>query len=269
MRPDSLFVIGLGPAGGSVAWGAVQAGVARVIGHDRVRSDAIQALRAGAVHAVVDRLEDGLKEAQLVVLASGGADLLSRIAPKLRPDAFVTTLAQVAAPAVAAATTAGIAPRWAASHPLRLPVGEGFEEARAEAFRGVVVCVTTAGAAGDDAGREVMHFWESVYEAEAVRMSVEEHDRRIAWMDQLPALLATLHAEALGRGPLRAATVGGGAARLHALVPAADLAAELVANRIALLEALRGASESMEELRQALHAGDPAAVAAFLARGSR
>lgn len=269
MRPDTLFVIGLGPAGGSVAWGAVQGGVTRVVGYDRVRGDAVQALRAGAVHALTDRLEDGVRDAEMVVIAAGGSDLLGRISSRLRAEAFVTTLAQVAAPAVSAATTAGVVERWAASHPLRLPVGEGFEEASAEIFRGAVVNVTTAGPAGDAAAREVMHFWESVYGAEAVRMSVEEHDRRLAWMDQVPGLLAALHADALSRGALGAATLGGAAARLAALAPAGSSAEEFVTNRPALAAALAQVAGSLDELRQLIDRGDRDALAAYLARGRR
>jgi 3-phosphoshikimate 1-carboxyvinyltransferase len=271
MRPDSLFVIGLGPAGGSVAWGAVEGGVGRVVGYDRVRSDAVQALRAGAVHAVADRLEDGLRGAQMVVIASGGVEALQRLAPKLAPDTLVTTLAQVAAPVAAAATSAGLGPRWAASHPARLPVGEGFEDARADAFRGTMVAVTALTPSGDAAGSEVMHFWESVYDARAVRMTVEEHDRRIAWMDQLPALLAAIHGDALSRGSLGGATTGGAAARLAALAPDEGAARALMDNRVALLAALDGASRALDELRRALERGDPAEVAELLlrARGKR
>lgn len=269
MRPDSLFVIGLGPAGGSVAWGAAQGGVTRVVGYDRVRGDAIQALRAGAVHSIADRLEDGMRDAEMVVIATSGPDFLGRIAPRLRPNAFVTTLAQVAAPAAALATAAGVADRWAASHPMRLPVGDGFEGADAHIFRGAVVNVTTAGPAGDDAAREVMHFWESVYGAEAVRMSVSEHDRRLAWMDQLPALLATVHADALLRDELGAATAGGGAARLRDAASDERSAPELIANRAALLEAIRVLEVSLNELHRLIQRGDPAALSAFLARGRR
>lgn len=269
MRPGTLFIVGLGPLGGSVAWGAVQGGVARVVGYDRVRGDAIQALRAGAVHAVAEKLEEGIRDAEMVVIASGGEDLLGRIASRLRPGAFVTTLAQVAAPMAAAARAAGVADRWAASHPLRLPVGEGFEGASAALFRGAVVNVTTSGPAGDAAGAEVMHFWESVYGAEAVRMSVEEHDRRIAWMDQLPALLAALHADALARGSLGAATVGGAAARLSVLAPLEGAAAECLANRVALTEALEVAAASLAELRRLVDQGDAEALVTFLARGRR
>lgn len=269
MRPDTLFVIGLGPAGGSVAWGAVRGGVTRVVGYDRVRGDSVQALKAGAVHALVDRLDDGMRDAEMVVITSGGLDLLGRIAPRLRPGAFITTLAQVAAPAAGAATVAGVADRWAASHPLRLPVGEGFEGASADLFHGSVVNVTTAGPTGDDASREVMHFWESVYGAEAVRMSVDEHDRRLAWMDQLPALLAALHADALARGSLGAATLGSTAVRLGALAPEESAVAELLANRSALIEALTGTAGSLDALRQLLEAGDAAGLAHFLGRGRR
>ena len=269
MRPDTLFVIGLGPIGGSVAWGAVHGGVARVVGYDRVRGDAVQALRAGAVHLVVDRVEEGMRDAQMVVIAAGGSDLLGRLAPLLRAEAFITTLAQVAAPGAASALKAGVADRWAASHPLRLPVGEGFDGAAADIFHGAVIDVTTAGPMGDGAGREVMHFWESVYGAEAVRMTVEEHDRRLAWMDQLPGLLAALHADALARGSLSAATLGGAAERLAALAPPRGTAAELLANRAALAEALGAAGGSLETLTRLLAAGDAEGLAAWLARGRR
>ena len=44
MRPSSLTVIGLGAIGGSLAWQARLAGVARVVGYSPSRAEAVEAL---------------------------------------------------------------------------------------------------------------------------------------------------------------------------------------------------------------------------------
>ena len=258
MRPDTLLVIGLGPAGGSVAWGAMQGGVPRVVGYDRVRGDAIQALRAGAVHAIADRLEDAVAEAQLVVVAGGGPETLARVAPRLAPEAFVTTIGQVGAPAARVAVGAGVADRWAASHPRHLPAGRAFEDARPEAFAEAMVAVASLPGIGERAGSEVRHFWESVFGAEAVQMTVEDHDRRLAWMEHLPALLAAAYAAALADGPLRAATIGGAAARLHALAPDAEAMAAIAANREAVGGALAAVQAALRTLEARSGGGEGA-----------
>src|SRR5437868_10232633 len=165
MRPESLLVVGLGPVGGSLAWTAVRAGIPRVVGFSSERRDAVQAVSAGAVHEIADRLEWALPAADLVVVAlpGGGAELFGRIAIHLRPAAFVTSVVDLALPAARAAASAALATRWAGSHPLRTIVGEGFAAARPEPYRGAVVYVAPVSVAeGEGADREVMHFWEDV-----------------------------------------------------------------------------------------------------------
>src|SRR5512141_2403872 len=121
MRPDSLLVIGLGPVGGSLAWAAVRSGVPRVVGFSPERRDAVQAVSAGAVHEIADRLDSAARAADFVIVASpvGGAELLGRLSPHLTSGAFVTSVVDLARPAASAANAAGLASQWAASHPLR------------------------------------------------------------------------------------------------------------------------------------------------------
>ena len=49
MRPSSIGVIGLGAIGGSIAWQARLAGVARVIGYSPRSTETVQALKASAI----------------------------------------------------------------------------------------------------------------------------------------------------------------------------------------------------------------------------
>lgn len=274
MRPESLLVIGLGPAGGSLAWTAIRAGVPRVVGYSSERRDAVQAVSAGAVHEIADRLEPAVGVADLVIVASpaGGTELLARLAPHLTPAAFATSIVDLAAPAAAAAIGAGLGPKWAASHPLRAGNGQGFAAARPELFHGAVVYVAPATPAeGDGAAREVMHFWSDVVGAQPVRIAPDAHDRTVGWMEQLPYLLAASVSSAFGARGLGAMSWGSDARAMTD--PAGQdpvlLAGTLLANRAAVQEALAATSGALGALADALTAGDQGRLVRLLEEARR
>ncbi len=273
MRPDVLAVIGLGPVGGSLAWSAVRAGVPRVVGFSRERGDAVQALTTGAVHELADRPESALRGADLVVVALPGdrGELLGRLAPHLAPHAFLTSVVDIVRPIAAAAVSAGLSTRWAASHPLQSVPGEGFAAARPEPFRGAVVHVTPVDPSGDPAVREVMHFWDDLLGAESVRMALEEHDVRVAWMEQLPRLLGVAVAEVYGAHGLGAVTWGSEARRVTDLAAhdTANLADALISNRAAVSEAIAATTGALGALATAIAAGDQERVVALLEAARR
>jgi prephenate dehydrogenase len=271
MRPDSLAVIGLGPVGGSIAWAALRAGVPRVVGSARNRGDAVQALKAGAVHEIADRAELAVCSADLVVLADPGADQLVRLAAHFPGHATITTIADLATPAAAAAVQAGVSARWASSHPLRAIAGEGFAAARPDPFTGSVVYVAPADRSGDQAVREVMHFWNDVLGAEPVRIEVADHDERLGWMEHLPRLLATAVASAYASKGLGAATWGSDARALTdlALADPTRSAELLMANRDVVRAAVRATAGALEALGAAIDSGDRARVIALLESARR
>ena len=273
MRPDSLAVIGLGPTGGSIAWSAVRAGVPRVIGHARERGDAVQALKAGAVHELADGAEDAARGADLVVIAlpGGGGDLLAKLAPHVPSASFITNLVDVARPVADAASAAGLTTQWASSHLLQGVPGEGFAAARPDPFRGVVVYVSPARTEGDGAAREVMHFWDDVLGAEPVRVAPADHDQRIGWMEQLPRLLAAAVTEAYGANGLGPTTWGREARGMTDLVagdPAA-VARDLISNREAVQAALGATTGALAILGAAIAAGDQRRVVLLLEEARR
>lgn len=270
MRPNSLAVVGLGAIGGSLAWQARRAGIPSVIGYDPDRAHGVQALKSGAVHDIVDSPARAVAGAELVVLAAPlGATLtlLNQLGPQLAPGALVTDVASLKAPVIARACEAGLASRFAGSHPFAGTHVSGWEGARADLLNGALVYVCSTGPEGEPALREIIDFWESVLSCHPVRIDPAAHDRQLAWTSHLPQAVASALAHALSGNPeLRGATFGTGmrdTSRLAASPPEVwvDI---LLHNRGAMLEALGVMDAELATLRGMLAAGDRAALKAWL-----
>jgi prephenate dehydrogenase len=260
MRPDTLTIIGLGAVGSTLARHAREAGVARVVGYTGSRGEAVRALKTNAVDHLAERLEDAVREAQVVIVAqtvSAASITLSKFGPVLAEGSWVTTVGSLVIPLAQIARERGLASRWAASHHLGLPeVGAG-RDLDPKVLPGAVTYVSPAGPEGETAAREVMDLWETVFGAHPVLISPEEHDERLGWLVHLPvALAAALGASYGARGlgavawgvEAREATEFGG--------DPAGQAAALVANKEVLLAALDGMTGAMRQMRAALQAGD-------------
>ena len=133
-------------------------------------------------------------------------------------------------------------------------------------FRGSVVYVSPASPEGDEAAREVIHFWEDLVGAEGVRVAAEEHDRRAGWMEQLPRLLAAAASAGYGANGLGATSWGREARMLTDLIaedPSA-LARMLLANRTNVQEGLVATSGILARYAAAIGAGDEAGLAALI-----
>ena len=270
MRPASLTVIGLGAIGGSLAWQARRAGVARVVGYSPSRSEAVQALAASAVTDLADSPVKAVRGADLVVLAvppRATIDLIGRLASVLEPGAILTDVCSVKAPVVARAREAGLGGRFAGGHPLAGTHASGFSAARPDRLRGCVVYVSETGEdRGDRPARAVMSFWEQVIEAAPILIDAAAHDRQLAWTSHLPQAVASALAKALGDRELGGVSYGPGArdtTRLAGSSP--DLWVDiLLYNQPALDDALARVGASLAELRRILAAGDSAALRAYL-----
>ena len=144
MRPSSLAVVGLGAIGGSLAWQARLAGVARVVGYSASRAEAVEALKASAITEMADTPGRAVRGADLVVLAvppRATIDLIGRLGPALEPGAVLTDVCSVKGPVMARAMEAGLTARFAGGHPLAGTHDSGFSAARPDRLRGCVVYV--------------------------------------------------------------------------------------------------------------------------------
>lgn len=271
MRPDSLAVIGLGAIGGSLAWQARLAGVARVVGYSPVRAESVQALKAGALSDIADTAELAASQASLVILAAppaGTLELIDRLGPSLAPRAILSDVTSVKAPVVARAVAAGLGDRFAGAHPFAGTHGSGWEFARPDRFRDGLVYVTATGTgSGDRTAREIMDFWAEVLEAHPVLIDAAAHDRQLAWTSHLPQAVAYGLARVLAAREFGGASLGTGArdtTRLAGSNP--DLWVDIfLLNRAAITEALEQAEGELRTMRELIAGGKRERLREFLA----
>jgi prephenate dehydrogenase len=263
-------VIGLGAIGGSLAWQARRAGVARVVGYSPSRAEAVEALKATAITEMADTPARALRGADLAVLAvppRATLELIGRLAPALEPGGVLTDVCSVKQPIMSRAADAGLAGRFAGGHPLAGTHDSGFGAARPDRLRGCVVYVSEL--PGDRAApaRAVMGFWREVLEAEPILIDPEAHDRQLAWTSHLPQAVAYALAHALAARRLGGVSYGAGArdtTRLAASSPEMWLDI-LRLNQPALDQALEAAGAALAELRTILAADDAGALERYLA----
>lgn len=272
--PASLGIIGLGAIGGSLAWCARDAGIPRICAYSRSTADLIEALKRGAITDAADTPAAAARGADLVVLAAppdATRALLAKVGAWLAPGALVTDVASVKQAILASATAAGLADRFAGSHPLAGTHATGFPAATPTMLRGIIVYVCDTGTAGGDhAARAVIGFWERVAGAATIRIDAAAHDAQLAWTSHLPQAVASALGAAMAERNLGGVSFGSGArdtTRLAASDP--DLWVEiLLANAGPVAEALAATERSLDALRAALAAGDAAGVRALLARAA-
>lgn len=262
MWPDSLAVLGLGALGGSLAWQARQAGVARVIGYSASTADASQALRAGAISDRAESVARACRGASLVAVTGGPAAVirsLSELAPHLEPGAIVTDLAPVRRIVEKTVRELGLSDRHAGSSPVVAPHESGFHGAAPALFRGAMVYICHS-SPDDSAARAVARFWSDVLEAQPVTVSAGTIDERTAWRMQLPALVAAAIGNArVGHGSVAPGGAAGGRRE------ESTLQAELsLANRDEVLRALESVEEHLAALQALIAAGDRAGLQTLL-----
>jgi prephenate dehydrogenase len=270
VEPSSLAVIGLGAIGGSLAWQARLAGVARVVGYSPKPAEGIEALKAGAITELADTPARAATGADLVILAvppRATLELMEPLGTALGSGAILSDVCSVKGPILRQAVHLGLGERFAGSHPLAGTHETGFGSARPDRLRGCVVYVCASGTAGGHrAAAAVADFWERTLEASPVLIEPEAHDRQLAWTSHLPQAVAYALAKALADQGLGGVSFGAGArdtTRLAASNP--DMWVEiLLYNRGPVVEALERSEAGQAELRRLLTDGDAAGLREYL-----
>jgi prephenate dehydrogenase len=166
---------------------------------------------------------------------------------------------------------AGLATRFAGSHPLAGTHVAGWAGARPDRFADAVVYVSSTGPEGDRAAREIMNFWQSVLGAHPVLIEANDHDVQLAWTSHLPQAVASALARAVSRDAgLKGASFGSGmrdTTRLAAS-PAEMWADIFLMNQGPVREALERMEGELAQLRSLLEHGDRAGLLAFLEEGA-
>ncbi len=194
-RWETVAVLGVGLLGGSVGLGLLEQGLAhRVIGLARRRSTLNQARRQGAITSGTLLPEKAVQEAQLIVVCTPVEQIAPLVVQALRlapPEAIITDVGSVKSPVVQAVweQLPREAHRFVPAHPLAGSQHSGPRYAKADLFRDRVTVLTPVRGTSPPAVREVQEFWRALG-SRTLRLSPQEHDRRVAWTSHLPHVVA-------------------------------------------------------------------------------
>ena len=259
-----VAVVGVGLIGGSVGLAARSRLGATVRGFDP-RAD--EAVACGAIHSAHRDLGDALDGADAVFVAVPVdvlADTVATVLEQAPRSAVVTDVGSTKRTVLDAARD----PRFVGGHPLAGSEAAGVEHAREDLFDGALWYLTPTSTTSGLA-LERLHRLIAGLGAQAAAIDADTHDRMMAAVSHLPHVVANVlvaqAARALGgerlppTGPsFRDATRVAGAN--PSLWP--DI---YLSNRDALLHAIDGTVARLQEARDALAAGDRAALVAWQA----
>ena len=274
----SITIVGVGLIGGSVGLAARARQVARrVIGTGSRESTLETALRLGAIDTAIADPAAAVAEADLVVVCAPVDAIVTGVetlAPHCRPGTLITdagsTKLEIVAALDRAAATEGwpVEVRFVGSHPLAGNEKQGPAHATAELFAGRVVVVTPGQSARPDDVRRVSDFWTALG-ARVIQMSAEQHDRALAVTSHLPHLVAAAIA---GSTPEEYVTLTASGWQDTTRIASGDPALWrqiMLSNRPQLLAAVDRFAALVAQWREALDAGDAAAVERLLAEAKR
>lgn len=201
-----IAIIGLGLIGGSIGLALKQAKwrEAEVIGYVRRPEARSMALGSGAVDRVESTLEETVKSAELVIIATPVLTIegvLSQIAGDLAPGSVVTDTASTKLQVmrwVEQLVPPGI--NFVGGHPMAGKETSGIQSATADLFYKCTYCLTPALSAKPAAAETVV---DMVRQLGAVPLTIgaEEHDNLVAGISHLPLLLSAALVSATTRNP--------------------------------------------------------------------
>jgi prephenate dehydrogenase len=262
-----IAVIGVGLIGGSVALAARQRLGATVSGYDRSREAMKTALDCDALDRACATVTEAVSDAQAVFVAVPVGILPGLVAETLAaagPDCVVTDVGSTKRALVAASEDS----RFVGGHPLAGAENAGVQNARPDLFEGSTWYLTPS-AATSGVLYERLHRLLYGLGAQPTAIDAETHDRILAAVSHLPHVLANvLVSQAAG-------TLAAGGERLPATGPSfrdatrvAGAPSEIwtdiyLSNRDALAEEIDRTVSELEKIRDALTAGDGAAIGAW------
>jgi prephenate dehydrogenase len=273
-----LSVIGCGLIGGSFALALRASGqVEEVVAFDRDRASADRAKALGIADDVAATIENAVRDADLVLVATPVAQashVFASVASHLSHDAIVTDVGSTKRDVIAAARNAfGPAiDRFVPGHPIAGREVHGPDAALADLFQGKRVLLTPLIENDEATIARVSAAW-TACGGQVQTLSADEHDRVCSAVSHLPHLLAYALVAQIADAydaELKFALAGAGFrdfTRIAASSPEMwrDIA---LANRDALLEDLDAYRAQLDALRASIAARDDDALFDLFTRAS-
>lgn len=264
-------VVGTGLIGGSVLLRLRDAGL-DVTAWDPDPATRGRVRERGVV--VADTVEDAVAGRDVVFLCGPLPTLpamLARVAAVTDDSCVLTDVGSVKAEVSTAATVQGLGHRFVPGHPMAGADRAGPDAADPDLLDGAA-WVLCPGPTGLDAFRRLAGLLVDVFHARVVPMSAPEHDGAAALASHVPHVLAGALAGTVHRSALRDAvlTLAAGSFSDGTRVaggPSERTANMLLGNRERVLAELAALGVFLDELTEALRAGDAGTLADRLAEG--
>lgn len=196
-------IVGLGLKGGSLAMVLRKRRLVKeVIGIDTNETALTKALHRDIVDQAVSDLEQGLSQADLVVLAvpaHSTADVLADIPSHLQVGAVVCDLGRIKGPVLAKA--AEVLPEenpFVGCHPVVFEEEKDIDEAYPALFQGRPCILTSGDRRNEEAVKRIREVWEGAG-SKVEEMDPEVHDRLFAVLEDLPVIFLSLVSKAAGQ----------------------------------------------------------------------
>jgi prephenate dehydrogenase len=271
-RLGKVVVFGVGLIGGSFALALKKAGASgEVIGIGRSQTTLDEALRLGLIDRVGACDSATLKDADLVLLATPVGQmpaLMQAMAPHLGPQTAVTDGGSTKSDVVEAvrACLPRHLSRFVPAHPIAGAENSGAAAAKADLYVERKVVLTPLPENVPEAVERVRAAW-AACGATVHEMSPARHDQVFAAVSHLPHLLSFALVHDLAQRENREEFFRFAASGFRDFTRIAASHPEMwrdicIANKTALLGELEQYQRQLDELRQALQAGDAAALEA-------
>ncbi len=274
MALPRLLVIGVGLIGGSFALALKRAGVVgEVLGLGRDGSSLQDALQLGVIDRSVANIRDGLRGADIVVLATPVRQMQAVFASmrdSLPPGCLVTDAGSTKQDVVAAART-GLGSKvgqFIPAHPIAGREQSGVAAAEATLFdqRQVVLTPTADNDAADV--ERIAGLWRACG-ARVSSMSADQHDAVFAAVSHLPHMLAYALVEELTARDNADELLGFAAGGFRDFTRIASSSPEMwrdiaLNNRVALLREIDAYALQLSHLRELIAVGDGPALEALM-----
>jgi prephenate dehydrogenase len=270
-RWNTVAIVGVGLIGGSIGLALRARGLAQnVVGIGRREASLICAREAGAITAGALKLEDGVSQADIIVVCTSVADVadhILRAAAASLAGALLTDAASTKASIVAQVEAAILTgKRFVGSHPLAGSEKSGVQFARADLFEKRVVVLTPTSKTADGDLEAASDFW-SALGATIVTMTPDAHDHALASTSHFPHLIAAAVAAGTDKSNLPL-TAGGWRDLTRIAAGDPELWTQiLLENREHVLKSLAGFEKTMSAMRLALESADRAKLQQLLTEG--
>ncbi|MDD3726618.1 MAG: prephenate dehydrogenase/arogenate dehydrogenase family protein [Candidatus Ratteibacteria bacterium] len=261
---QKVGITGIGLIGGSLALDIKKRKIAKtVVGFSRRQSTLEKAKAIGLVDACFSNFEDGIKDIDLLVLATpiGVIKEYFLKIKKHNPGLLVTDVASVKSPVVKdAIRILGKDSNFVGSHPIAGSDRSGIDAVRKNLFEGKFVIITPCRYTKGENISKIQDFWAALGSTTVI-LSPEEHDRLLALTSHIPHFIVYLLLSlfdkfkdkstllpCIGTGFIDTTRIGGSSPEMWAEI--------FIANRKNILGYLSEFKQNMSDIVEILKEGD-------------